>query len=381
MLRVYALDDMDITQEFGTHELLRAREVDLGMGEWRIEVPYSPAVRALYDATWPGIEIVDTDTGWRFGGFQTARGTTVDGAGEPLYWFAGLDFQAWLNGWVVWPDADSANFWMRVIGDTLPLTTATHNLAYFQFGPGPADAARQMPHLVGVGSNDPAAGPVPVFWFEGQRLLDLWSGWFTGTDYTVRLRLIRSGAGAGQLEFTTPERAVTEKVYEAATGAIGRVDTEERAAAATRAIMMGGDVAGGEAGERYVSDQAVPAAGWGSRYWETFRDRAGLEQAELDDETVKWLADLGPTESVTLGDVEVSGWGRTIDLGWKAQVRTTAGAGLLPVTASTVESKGGRVTRTASFGAEQLSPSEELARQVAALSARLYRLERFGVRT
>lgn len=387
MLSVYALDGLDRIGSITGYSLLRVTERDIQAGEWWLEMPLGGATStatALRLATWPGIEVVDEDTGWRFGGFLTGRGIRKKG-NEPTHAvFRGLDFQGWLQGWLAWPDsADVDNFWKRVLGSGLTLSTSIHNLAVFTFGAS-ALPERQMPAVAGIGVDDPNGGPSPTWLVEGQPFLELVRGWCTDQPYTVRLQLARPTGSTGELRFSATARPIVNRLFEAETGRLGDIETDETAALASRAITMGAED-GVEAGSRYVSDQVAPSTDWRFRYWERFRERPSLEQAELDIETVDWLAELGPTTSVDLGELEIgSGWGREIDLGWFADVRVEPGSAALvstTVAASTLTVQGGRTRRTVSLGNENLTPQESMAHQLAAMAQRVKRLEREGQRT
>lgn len=387
VLSVYALDGLARIGSITGYSKLRATERDIQAGEWLLEMPLGGATStatALRLATWPGIEIVDEDTGWRFGGFLTGRGIRKKG-NEPTHAvFRGLDFQGWLQGWLVWPDsADVGRMWIKAIGQGLSLTTAIHNAAVFNFGAS-ARVERQMPDVAGIGVDDPNGGPSPTWFAENQPILELFRGWCADQPYTVRLVLARPDGDGGELRFSCKARPTVNRLFEAETGRLGDIETDEAAALASRAISMG-DEDGVETGSRYVSDQVAPSTDWRFRYWERFRERPSLTQAELDIETIDWLAELGPTTSVELGEIEVgSGWGREIDLGWFADVRTEPGSSTLvstTVAASTLTVEGGRVRRTVSLGDENLTPQEQMNQQLAAMAQRVRRLEREGQRT
>ncbi len=388
MLSVYALDGIDRIGAITGYSKLRATERDIQAGEWHLEMPLGSATSVatkLRLATWPGIEIVDEDTGWRFGGFLTGRGIRREGNTPTHAVFRGLDFQGWLQGWLAWPDSsDVDRFWARVVASAaLSLTTGIHNLATFTFGSS-ALAERQMPDVAGIGVDDPNGGPAQSWIVEGQPFLELVRGWCVDQPYTVRLVLARPDGDGGELRFSAKARPTVNRLFEADTGSLGDMEVDEAAALASRAISMG-EEDGVEPGSRYVSDQVTPSTDWRNRYWEAFRERPSLAQTELDIETIDWLYEMGPTSSVQLGEIEIgSGWGRDMDIGWFADVRIEPGSStLLPTTvaASTLTVEGGQVRRTVSLGEENLTPQELMAQQLAAMAQRVRRLEREGQRT
>lgn len=380
MLTVWALDGLARIAPITGWTDLKATERDLGVGEWSIQMPLGGATSAaalLRAALLPGIEVVDESTGWRFAGFQTARGRTLRSGGRSVAWFSGLDFQATMQDRLNWPDpADIDRFYINSVGQGIPLTGAAHTLAYFEFGPG-ALVERRIPWLVGVTENDPGAGPNKTFWSDGSPILELFRSWFAGTDWTVRIVLDRS-TEAGALRFVTPARETAKIPFELATGSIETVEEVERASSATRAIQMGKEIVPGDVNAgRHVAEVHTPTVDWRTRYTEAYRDRQGLDAPELADETADWATELGPTEAIQIEGVSVSNWGRDYDIGWYANAKLGRGEVVtVPIVASHLHAKPGKMERTVSLGTESLPVNDLLAGQITALAKRVRQVER-----
>ncbi len=384
MLTVQVLDELDAVEDAGAYRLLSVTERDMRAGEWYLELPLaSPGARALRGVDWPGIEVYNPEDDTRFGGFVTRRGVRSNADTGPVAWFRGLDFQAWMNGWLAWPNPlDVNDFWQPVgTSGNLSLTSSMHNQAGLSFGFA-ATADRQMPGVAGITVNDPDAGPAPAWTVEAQPTLDLFRGWCTGTDYTFRLRLNRPSVGGGELLFETPARGTIDEPFDIVNGSYAGYDASEVAALASRAIAMGAedDDPGAAAGERFVSDQKVTPTDWRSRYWEVFRDRFGLDQTQLDSETGDWLAELSDTESIDVSDAIVSGYGQRFTLGDYVDVKLDDDTTITTtVAATTIRADGGSdPVRTLSFGSEALGVEELMLERMTRLASRIVALERLG---
>ena len=343
-IQVWGLDGIEQIVPITDYTRVDVVERDLDIGAWRIDLPIgdaSSAASRLLGATKPGIEVYDPETGWRFGGYlrkKSEKRTATKGTVT----FTGRDFQARLAGRLDWPDVtDVGRWWITIYGGTLPATTDAHNSMYFNAGPG-APTYRQIESLA-LGA-DPAAGDPRARRIKGMPLLEAYRGLFLGSDYTCRLRLNRDisagSAPRSELLFETPERQLAEVVLDTKTGTASEIETIDEANESTFAIAMGAEI--GDGPERLVTvAQVADFTDWQNEYSETFINRPSTDEADkLNAEANDSLIDASRGRAVKVSGAEVSGYGRSIDLGWRVQVNVEtlggAEAVIVPVVGSTL---------------------------------------------
>lgn len=175
-------------------------------------------------------------------------------------------------------------------------------------------------------------------------LLEAYRGLFLGSDYTCRLRLNRDisagSAPRSELLFETPERQLAEVVLDTKTGTASEIETIDEANESTFAIAMGAEI--GDGLERLVTvAQVADFTDWQNEYSETFINRPSTDEADkLNAEANDSLIDASRGRAVKVSGAEVSGYGRSIDLGWRVQVNVEtlggAEAVIVPVVGSTL---------------------------------------------
>ena len=358
----------------------RAVEVG-GTGAWAVEMPLDEASGAalkMLGATWPGIEVRDPTTGWRFGGYLTSATIVQTDDGDDVVRFAGSDFQSDLANWLEYPVADDESlWWSTVVGGSLPLTTDATNTVAANCGP-PAPVGRRMVGL--TIAPDDGLGPAKTRRLRGDTLMDVMGFLFAGTDYTARLRFRRSGNSTAGVEFSAFARPLASTVLEARTGTFGRVEQTQRAAPATSVVAMGaltGSIP--EPDERLIRSTVVNEFDWRYRHREVFINRPSTDStAALTDEALALVVD--PVVSVKVDGARVEGFGATIDIGWWVNVRTrVAGVSTLtqlPVVGSKLTySPGAGWERTVDVGTEVPDGPAGMLAQVARVARRVRQVE------
>ena len=386
MLKVHALDGLDEQAEITDWVSIETAERDMGQGAWIVKLPESNATDLLLGATWPGIAINDTETGWWWGGFQTGADVEFD-RGRYTHTFAGHDFQAELDARLYYPSDQPGNAlgetsWDPTFGvNTLSLTANAFNIVDLSMGP-LAETDRQLAGLV-MGT-DPNAGPVKA-WTPGFGTpLQLLSDAFEGENYTFRLRYDMDDSGpvkTPRLLFETPLRATSKLMLDATTGEITKGQTSQRAALATATIAAGEwiDPDDKTLGRRFHKETTA-AADWRTRYRETYVDRGELDPSALQVENEAYHRSQGQRRSASLDDATLAGWGRDIDLGWLVRVRLGRGNAAevldLPVVGQTLTNMPDKGwIRKVAVGANSLSGAAALMESIGRLSERVRRLE------
>lgn len=367
-MQVFTLDGLNQIGPITEPLAVEVIERDLGVGAWSVTMPLGAVGsigQRLVSATWPGIELYDPATGWRFGGYLTAQVVTQRDDGTSDLTLLGRDFMGDLAALLEWPNFEDAGaWWSHVVGGTIPLTSDAHTMINFNAGTA-AVTSRRIAGL--VQAPDPAAGAPKARRLRGIPLLDVLREMFTGEAWTARLRLVRAASsGTPSVEFSTPARELAQIVLDARTGTVGAVETKVSAATATWVLAMGAETV---APERRVEISAVPATSWQTRRVEVALNRPSTDDdGALVDEAIDVRRAAGPATAIKVDSARVDGFGRLIDVGWLVDVRTGAGLSAatvrLPVVASrlTFDPQRGW-ERTVDVGSESLSgPSSVLAR-------------------
>lgn len=380
-MELWALDQFTPIARLVGYTAVEIVERDLGTGGWSVELPLGeasgPALKMLA-ATWPGLEVRDPATGWRFGGFLTSVTIVQTDDGDDVVRFAGSDFQSDLANRLEYPVADDESLWWgNVVGGSLPLTTDATNTVAANCGPS-APVGRRMPGL--TIAPDDGLGPAKTRRLRGDTLMDVMGFLFAGSDYTCRLRFRRSGNSGAGVEFSAFARPVASTVLEARTGTFGKVEHTQRAAPATSVVAMGaltGSLV--EPEERLVRSTVANEFDWRFRHREVFINRPSTDSpAALSDEALAMVVD--PVVSVKVDGARVEGFGATIDIGWWVDVRTrVAGVSTttrLPVTGSKLTFDPGRGwERTVDVGTEVPDGPAGMLAKVAAVARRVRQVE------
>lgn len=379
-MQVFALDGLNQIGPITEPLSVEVIERDLGVGAWSVTMPLGAVGsigQRLVSATWPGIELYDPATGWRFGGYLVAQVVTQRDDGTSDLTLIGRDFMGDLQALLDWPNIEDAGaWWSNVVGGTLPLTTDAHNMMYFNAGPG-AVTSRRITGLVQAA--DPIAGTPKARRIRGLPLLDVLREMFTGEAWTARLRLVRApSSGLPSVEFSTPARELAQIVLDARTGTVGAVETRVSASSATWVLAMGAETV---APQRRVQVSAVPATSWQTRRFEVALNRPSTDDdAALVDEAREVRRAGAPATAIKVDSARVDGFGRLIDVGWLVDVRTGAGLSAatvrLPVVASrlTFDPQRGW-ERTVDVGAESLSGPTSVLSRLAELGRTMRKIE------
>lgn len=342
---VWALDGIEQIGPIDGYSKVEVVERDLATGAWTLEIPLdrdgSSIARRLADATKPGIELHDPDTGWRFGGYLRKR-TTRRTARKSSVVFTGRDFQSLLANRLNWPFSTTPlNAWATIYNPDLSVTTVAHNTMYFVCGPG-ALSYRQIPNLR-LGTDPNGGANVTQTRHKHATLIDRFRTYFEGSGYTYRLRLNRDEVGSiaprSDIVFDTFERPTASIVLDTKLGNIGQLDEIVEANEATFVIAMGAEVDDGP--ERLVS--VAPEGDytdWEREYTERFMNRPSTDQLDsLAAEANNELAAARRGRSVVVAGANVAGFGRDVDLGWNIDVAVDASFAAQTVTLPVVGSK------------------------------------------
>lgn len=371
-MELWALDQFNQIGRITTATRVELVERDLGVGGWVVEMPVGNAGdigAGLLTATWPGIELFDPDTGWRFGGYLTAWSIVVDDDGIETLRLVGSDFQTDLAAWREWPDhTDVEQWWAVVVGGTIPRTTDLHNTVAANAGagiPSSGGLGVDRPPIFGlVHGPDPAGGAPLARRLKGEPLIEVAKALLWGTAWTARLRLQRSTTGAPSMLFETPARPLASIVLDVKRGTFGRLELTLSAAEATWVIGMGAEIEPPpEPGARHVARSTRPESDWRERHRELFVNRPATDDFEALAAEVNTLMAAPETKSgwaARVDSARVEGYGRDIDLGWLVDVHLGTGFSpttvRLPVVASSLTfTPAAGWVRTVDVGTESLS--------------------------
>lgn len=387
-MEIYGLDSFEQIGRITTATRVELIERDLGEGAWLIELPLGEAGdigAGLLAGTWPGVELYDPDTGWRFGGYLTDWTVLVDQDGIETLQLIGNDFQSDLAAYLEWPDSELAeNWWMGTVGGTVQRTTDLHNTVANNAGPGASASARPpIPGLTfGV---DPAGGaPLPRR-LKGEPLLTVARSLLWGTSWTARLHLVRAITnGAPSMLFETPARPLASIVLAVKRGTLGRMSYTTSAAAVTDCVGMGYEIDPDlSPGERLVLRNYGFQADWRERHRESFINRPaadGLEALAADVNEAVEGPDGAWSRAAKVDSARVDGYGRDVDLGWLVDVDLgpvfSPSTVRLPVVASSLEfTPATGWVRTIDVGVESLSGPPAILARIARERARIRQIE------
>lgn len=387
-MELWALDGFDQLGPIVTATKVQVVERDLAEGGWLVEMPLGDAGEpgaALLAATFPGIELHDPDTGWRFGGYQTSATVILDEEGGETLRLAGKDFQSDLAAWTEWPDPETPDGWWKTVyaaGDTL--TGSAFTAVELHAGPSAAVGRPQINGLVYGFTLD--SGTPKRRRAKGEPLLDVMRFLFgDSTEFTARLRMIRLDDGSGAVEFDTPARQLSPIVLDVKRGTFGRVEVTTTAADATWVLGMGAEIEPVVTpGERLIRIASTLAQfDWRYRYRERVINRPATDDANaLGDEVsaVQLDPDSWWRRTVKVDEARVEGWGRDIDLGWMVDVQLgptfTPSTVRLPVVASTLTfTPAGGWVRTIDVGTESLEGPAALYASIGRTRAALRQVE------
>ncbi len=377
---IYALDNLARIDQINGYTRVAASERDLNTGSWEIEIPPSSSSAGMVDrwlsSDWPGIEIHDPDTGWRFGGFLDDYTIDESPAGRSFL-AVGFDYQTELLHRLGWPGFgdDLSIMWQfarSAINATPP--NASWNLIDQCLQPIAGALYREPPWAKAV----PAAavgGAATTHLLQALPTLDVIREILENTAWTARARLVVDDTNpyTPRIRVEVIERPASPIVYGGNRRNAERVRTRRQAAAASHVIGVG-DLTGnvGTPAERHVaSAQRFTPATWENRYSEAFINRPTASATELQDDVDREADRLGPQTIVSVVNPDTSNWGVDIDIGWVAQVDAPiAGGGrerfTLPVVRSELEGTPDGFTRTIYLGSE---PNDELDGVFAELAA------------
>lgn len=387
-MEIWALDQHTQVGRITTATRVQVIERDLAEGGWLLEMPLGSAgdVGALLLApttTWPGIEVHDPDTGWRFGGYLTSWRIVVDDDGVETLRLVGKDFQSDLAGWLEWPEYTNVyEWWTTTVGGTLPRTTDVRNMVELHAG---SAAAPGRPRIYGLTLGpDPAGGDPMPRRLKGESLLDVARTLLWGTAWTARLRLQRDANGVPSMVLDTPARPVAPIKLDVKRGTVGRLELGAHAAEATWVIGMGAEVSPVVTpDERIVTYETQFEADWRERHRERWINRPATDDFEALAAEVATLAN-GPEStwgrSAKVDQVRVDGYGRDLDLGWLVDVHLGATfqppVVRLPVVASTLDFTPERGwVRTVDVGVESLEGPAAMYATVARVRADIRQTE------
>lgn len=387
-VELWALDRFDQIGRITTYTAVQIVERDLAEGGWQVDMPLGDAGdvgAAMLAAAWPGIEVVDRDTGWRFGGYLTDATVIVDDDGTEQLRLLGRDFQSDLAAWLEWPESTTPDEWWAITyGGTIAATSDAHNTVRLNAGTAAAAVGRPTIYGLTMGVN-PAAGAAKARRLKGEPLLDVMRFLFADSaEYTARLRLVRAVNGDGAVQFDTPARTVAPIVLDAKRGTFGKIEHTTSAAKATWVLAMGAEIEPVvTAGERLTRELSTIEFDWRYRHRELFINRPATDDpTALADEVTAAMLDPSSwyRKSAKVDAARVEGYGRDLDLGWLVDVHLgsafTPPTVRLPVVASTLRfTTGEGWVRTIDLGTETLQGPAALQASIARTRAQLRQVE------
>lgn len=396
---LWALDRFEQIGRITNYTGVQLVERDLAEGGWQIDLPLGDAGdigAAMLAADWPGIEVVDRDTGWRFGGYLTDYTVIIDDDGTQSLRLLGRDFQSDLAAWLEYPEYSTPDEWWAITyGGTIPATSDAHNTVSLNAGNLAASVGRKTIDGL-VNGPDPAAGPPKARRLKGEPLLAVMRFLFADSaDWTARLTMKRTVAGDGFVQFDTPPRGHPDSVgtptgplapivLDAARGTFGKVEHTTSAAKATWVIAMGAEVDPVVTpGERVTSITSSVEANWKVRHRELFINRPATDDfTALRDEVLSTMLDPESwvRQSAKVDSARVEGYGRDIDLGWRVPVHLgpqfTPSTVTLPVVASSLQfTPAGGWVRLVDLGAESLKGPAAIYASIARARAQIRQVE------
>ncbi len=325
-MEVWATDGFVLTGPITTALALTVTERDLAPGGWSLTMPIVDGNSQAWEMLgfdYPGIEVWDPATGWRFSGFLTAVEESYDPEHGDTITLTGTDLMTWLQDRLDMPDVtDPANIWdTNVYSGDVQLSTdligmVQENAAVDHFGIHYVD--RKIPNIV-IGA-DPHVGPVRNRHVIGQPLLEVIHDSCVGTNITARLRLVRAADGTPSSLFEVFARPFSPIVLDAQRATLGQVRVKTEAYTATRVFVMGGEF-NATTGERIMSIPVPPTGTWRERYVEQLNSRPSISnQDALNTEAVSILTQQAKPITAQINDAPAEGYGATINIGWHVHV-------------------------------------------------------------
>jgi hypothetical protein len=408
-IQVFPLENLERHAPVKDYYELEAVERDVDMGAWKITLPLGQRASTAY--SWinlvkPGIEIVDLDAGFTFGGYATRY--KVDYSRERnTVTIEGKDFQSKLQNRLSWPDPQNLSDWWRVVERTMPLTTAAHwvvnnNCGYTCL------PQRRIPDLVMM--PDPELGPSKTFISDGDPVLEVIREWLVDTPYTARLKLERKetvAASTVAVTFTVDTRPYSSTVLHY--GALDQWSVEEVASSTTWTLAQGGTWKEEVEAERvrqglgpddpdppvrYMTESAdsLVNTNWRREYIEEFVNRPSSTFADLTEKTTEYSKSKKPTLNVVVEDLNVGHYGKDLEIGWLvpftplAALDPTPGApfpdwGYLPVSEFKLKMTPDETQKVVTLGRKTGGPGDGLFTPIREALSRAKRIERLLPRT
>lgn len=378
--QVFVLDGITQIGEITAFERIEAVETDLTRGNWSAVLNHhhlagNSLADEIRNATWLGLEIVDNDTGWRYGGPASYLARTYTQTGQPTrIELRGVDTMDHLDALLEWPDElDFTRWWVTAQG-TLPLSSTVTNSLNFQGGPF-GRTERMIPNL-SIVTPTTAFGTTITKVATGLPLLELWRPWFQGTDWTFRLDLYRDSLAGSSLRFTVGERAVAPMSI--TPGLQGDVTIVEQAATATTVIGMGKSTENPLApDEKHALRLSFAENHWLRRRRERFINSPSSDYDALETEAMAELKANASKRTVIVPDFEIPGYGDTTQLGDYVRVHYDDDEDelLVPIGSSTLVGTPDGWRRTVSVGREVTVGPRQIRSNYADIARRLRRFE------
>ncbi len=385
-IQIYMLDGLQRQALITDFFELQVGERDLDSGAWSITLPLgslSSVAYAWMNATKAGIEVVDLDAGFTFGGYATRYRINYSRQRNTVT-IEGKDFQSRLANRLAWPHPQNLGDWWRIAERTMPLGTAAYWLVANNCGFS-ALLQRRIPDMVMV--PDPGFGPSKTFICEGDPVLDMLREWLIDTPWTCRLKLDRKQTESDStvgLTFNIGARPYSSTVLHY--GTLDVWSTEEIASEATWVLAQGGTWKEGVAAERlaqgltkddpdppvrFMTEQQHAEVGlnWRTEYIEEFVNRPSSTFNDLEAKTTEYSRTRVPTVNVVVEDIQVNHYGNDLEVGWMvpftplASLDVPVGApfpdwGYLPVAAFELHMTPEETKRTVTLGKKTGGPGD-----------------------
>lgn len=367
MIQVYVLDGLNRVAEVKDFISLSVTERDLDAGAWSIQLPFGQGLGGAAE-TWlslakPGIEVVEQNDGFAYGGYVTNYKIEYRPLGS-VATLNGKDFQSRLANRLSYPDPANLSRWWTKTSRTMPLLSAVWWLVNNNCGPG-ALAHRRIPNFAMV--PDPGMGDPKTFTCTGEPVLEVIKTWLAETPWTMRLKLDRKRDAGGAGQQVTQTFNLGARPYSGAVLHLGNLQNwtlEETASKTTWTLAQGNTNKAGVTAARaalglgtndpdppvrYMTEAADPIVNqnWRNEYVEEMITRQAKTFPDLTAETHTYQDSIKPQLAVVVEDLEVQAYGRDLEIGWyvpftplSPTVQAGGGPfpdwGLVPVTAYTL---------------------------------------------
>ncbi len=390
---IYACDGYDQLGQITDWSDLSITERDQDVGTWSIRVPLdghgAEVVRRwLGETVESNIEVYDPDTGWRFGGPAIIRGyeITSDAVTAVLSgvdWMCILARRIYIN--TPDPALDGISETSKVFAGSGVLTSELHEIAASQLDSQysyPDQSYRHVAGISGVFEDDPAGGTVSDYRIPpGTVLLDLMRKLAGGAEYTFRLRLDRrivNGAEVSSVRWSTPERLPSNTRLSVAAGGYEQATVKQTRAPSTMTIAVGSEV---DPNYRLTLISRQLTTRWGNTlHGEDYLDFNGYTDTETSTEQHAAFVESFPKETIRFDGVDISGWGREVDIGWYVAAEIGVGGQTrlvdLPVGSSTLTGPPGELTRSITVGEYEPEGVDLMMQLIRGLGNRVRTVER-----